>query len=262
MTNLALAVLVLQIALAAALGPCNQYRCGGRRQVFRVLAHEIRTKSRRDVMAEIIYASAIIALPVITPNKAAASTKTLQFETVREIARYIKLNCNQQYLESVRSSDYNFLYRGEDIKLSSQGDKLSVFVINDPPDLLDQNTYQSTEAAEYFQGLEDILSASGSNVKPSNGHLATTCPVEAAKWGTSVSVWPLGKSGVEFAWLKDGGIFWPPPNDNLERKVVVGGAGLDVALQGDAWEIMFRADNGMLAIPAELDDDLKHLLAN
>ncbi len=35
------------------------------------------------------------------------------------------------------------------------------------------------------------------------------------------------------------------------------GTGLTNALQGDSWEIMFRADSGFVAVPAEVDDKLR-----
>jgi hypothetical protein len=35
---------------------------------------------------------------------------------------------------------------------------------------------------------------------------------------------------------------------------------LSDALRGDAWEIMFRADNGFVAVPAELDGELREYL--
>ena len=124
--------------------------------------------------------------------------------------------------------------------------------------------------------LEHELTARGSSVKPSNGHLATTCPIEATRWGTAVSIWPLGESNVEFAWLKEGGVFWPPEGSvrgdsaiitttttttTTQREMVFGfDSGLEGALRGDAWEIMFRADNGFLAASAELDIAMKLLL--
>ena len=223
-------------------------------------------KGRRDVISD-IPASLLFGTILSTPLRAQSYIKPIFISSVKDIAHYIILNCNQSYLRSVRLSKYNFLYRGEDIKSrSSKHYKRSTMIfdiINDPSDLLDDRTYESKEAVKYFQQLERILSASGSDVKPSNGHIGTTCPKEASKWGTAVSIWPLGEDGVNFAWLKEGGIFWPLPNDKAvhDREVVFGkNSGLEKALEGDAWEIMFRADNGFLAVPAELDDELKDAL--
>merc|ERR1719296_279210 len=111
-------------------------------------------------------------------------------------------------------------------------------------------------------------------VKPSNSHVGTTCPKEAAKWGTAASIWPLGEEGVEFAWLQDGGIFWPVKENDLnkmkrtivtssmEKGAIMKNSELADALREDAWEIMFRADDGFLAVPAELDEDLRTHLMN
>lgn len=194
----------------------------------------------------------------------------ISFSSVEEIARYIKQHCNSNFLQSVKASEYNFLYRG----LSAEGEVIlthskqrndknlsAVLIKNEPYDLLDLATYQSADAASYFQSLEDKLSSAGSSIKPSNSHLGTTCPKEAAKWGMAVSIWPLGENGVEFAWLENGGIFWPAKINELNGRSLIN-AGLDMALQGDAGEIMFRADHGFIAVPAQLDSALKSCLKN
>ena len=77
----------------------------------------------------------------------------------------------------------------------------------------------------------------------------------------AVSIWPLGENGVEFAWLENGGIFWPAKINELNGRSLIN-AGLDMALQGDAGEIMFRADHGFIAVPAQLDSALKSCLKN
>jgi len=138
-------------------------------------------------------------------------------------------------------------------------------------DLLGPDTYQSSGAASYFRSLEKDMIANGLSVKPSNGHIATTCPVEASRWGTAVSIWPMGEKGVDFAWLEDGGMFWPINGGGRRksRSVVtpstslsdIGDKGeLSQALRGDTWDVMFRADNGFLAVSAGLDKELRTYL--
>ena len=162
----------------------------------------------------------------------------------------------------------NFLYRGlspyyENVVLNNH---LAAIIIKDEPyDLLDEHTYNSNEAVAYFQGLESEMTSKGMPLKPSNSHLATTCPKAAALWGRAASIWPLGEKGVEFSWIAGGGLFWNGDESDgrsctsKRRNVIVsdGDPGLSSALQGHSWEIMFRADNGFVAVPAELDDVLR-----
>jgi hypothetical protein len=218
-------------------------------------------KSRREFMMSWQAPTFLFVLSVV-PYSAEAYVRSILLQSTEELSAYIQQNCNQRFLQCVKASDYNFLYRGEVIK-RSQDERISAFIIKEPSDLLDERTYQSTEAAAYFRQLENELSLRGSKVKPSNGHIATTCPKEAAKWGTAVSIWPLGESNVNFAWLKYGGLFWPPPDNTTEDRLVQisHDSGLAQALQGDAWEIMFRADKGYIAVPAEYDDELKIALS-
>lgn len=210
--------------------------------------------NRRNALKEAV-------APFIAPVKTDAHIEQLSFSSIEEVAQFIRRNCNSSYLQSVRSSGYNFMYRGECINLPSQIKNIPAFNMNVPFDLLDSDTYQSTEAASFFRRLDNRLTDQGSNVKPSNGHLATTCPKEAAKWGTAVSIWPIGEKNVEFSWLENGCVYWPLPGGAIEPKVVFGNdSGLDNALKRDACEIMFRADNGFLGIPVEFDDKLKYAL--
>ena len=157
---------------------------------------------------------------------------------------------------------------------TANNDIAAIIIKDEPFDLLDSETYQSDEAASYFQTLDDEMTRSGMNIKPGNGHLATTCPKEAAQWGKAVSIWPLGENGVEFAWLERGGVFWPRPNakkemniltfptkyESASSSIMVKDGMLENALQGDAWEIMFRADNGFLAVSSNIDSDLRRYL--
>ena len=129
--------------------------------------------------------------------------------------------------------------------------------------MLDPDTYNSIEAVAYFRGLENEMVAHEMPLKPSNSHLATTCPKAVAQWGRAASIWPLGEKGVAFAWMTDRGLFWNRDaivSDEEKKSIVVydgKSSGLSIALQGDNWEVMFRADNGFIAVPAELDDELR-----
>ena len=76
---------------------------------------------------------------------------------------------------------------------------------------------------------------------------------------------PLGEYGVEFAWT-EGELFWnsnEPGFGQGNMHILVGDEECNLlsdALRGDAWEIMFRADNGFVAVPAELDGELREYL--
>lgn len=128
-----------------------------------------------------------------------------------------------------------------------------------PYDLLSTDTYNSEKAVAYFQGLERGMIAKGVPLKPSNSHLATTCPRDAAQWSRAASIWPFGEKGVEFAWMEDGGLFWNGDERGMRNVLTSNGRnyGLAHALQGDSWEIIFRSDNGFVAVLAELDDELR-----
>ncbi|KAL3804355.1 hypothetical protein HJC23_011283 [Cyclotella cryptica] len=230
---------------------------------------------RRQFVSRILHSGtlSLLTFPFATHRVQADGTKPtgsnftlLALSSPEEISQYIIQNCNRGYFQSVKSSGFNFLYRGlsagEEQIMSHQKNlnNRAIIILNEPYDLLDPKTYNSNEAALYFQSLEDKLSAWGSSIKPSNAHIATTCPSEASKWGSAVSIWPFGESDVDFLWLKDGGVFWPSPNQTVKAQPLkrsTNGIGLERALQGDAWEIMFRADTGFLVVPVELDDELR-----
>lgn len=192
------------------------------------------------------------------------------------IARFIHDFCNTKYLSSVRRSRYNFMYRGlllDESQAVTYSNQLAAIVIKEEPfDLLDSDTYNSIESVEYFQSLEDEMTAMRMPLKPSNSHIGTTNPIDAARWGKAASIWPLGESGVDFAWPEVGGLFWPirggKRNIQERSNVITSSAkvtgdgecdGLSEALRGDT-EIMFRADNGFVAVPAELDKELREYL--
>lgn len=233
------------------------------------------SQQRRDVISKssrTISSLLTWNLSLPTTNQALAEEVPYQRITssIPKIAQYIMEECNSEFLASVSKSNYNFLYRGlspEQSKAATNGSNFAGILLKDETfDLLDSNTYNSKQAARYFQSLEDEMTTKGMTMKPSNSHIGTTCPKEASKWGQAASVWPWGERGVEFAWLVDGGTFWPIDRGTSSRKnrrLVTSSAakhGLADALQGDAWDIMFRADNGFLAVPADIDTELRAYL--
>lgn len=239
-------------------------------------AKELCERRRDLIISSIGVASSLLPWYPSTPFISRANAEGASYQRIsstKETAQFILKICNSEFLSSVIKSKYNFLYRGlsqDESEAVVNGNALSAIIINNEPyDLLDPGTYQSNESAAYFQSLEYEMR--GMPIKPSNGHLATTCPKEAAQWGRAASIWPLGEEGVDFAWLEEGGLFWPINKTKLnakKRKIVTSSAvssgtkqkDLADALQGDAWEVMFRADNGFLVVPAELDDELRAYL--
>mmetsp|Transcript_9869 Transcript_9869/g.17823 ORF Transcript_9869/g.17823 Transcript_9869/m.17823 type:complete len:295 (-) Transcript_9869:1292-2176(-) len=246
------------------------------------------SKRRRDVIISSIGVASSSLLPpwqtslsslvlpysIISPAYADEKIPSLPIISTREAAHYIHRYSNPEFVSSVVKSNYNFLYRGLSVDESEavvRNNLAAIMVKDEPHDLLDPDTYQSNEAVSYFRSLEKDMIANGLSIKPSNGHIATTCPKEAARWGAAVSIWPLGEKGVDFAWLEDGGMFWPINGGGRgkSRSVVttstsisdIGDKGaLSEALQGDTWDVMFRADNGFLAVSAELDNELRTYL--
>lgn len=228
---------------------------------------------RRDVVAGLGLVSSLLPWypSLASPGEAAYERLT----TATDTAHYIRQFCNAQFLSCVVESEYEFLYRGlssnESDAVAHESGLAAIIITDEPHDLLNPDTYQSNEAASYFSSLEKEMTAKRMSMKPSNSHLGTTCAKEAALWGTAASIWPLGEKGVGFAWLKDGGVFWPNTERNPTKKRSVvsssthnsndrGVEELSHALQGDAWEIMFRVDNGFLAVPAALDKELRTCL--
>jgi len=231
---------------------------------------DVSSKKRRSYVAS----SIIILLPWQFEGDVYAKETVESITDIKRIASYISKEVDPLFLSNVIKSNNNFLYRGlssEQSKATKVGRRFAAAIIlkDEPFDLLDASTYESNEAAAYFQSLEEELTT----LKPSNSHIGTTCPKEAAKWGHAASIWPLGEKGVEFAWLADGGTFWPISDgtSNTKKRTIISssssakqnhikGKELSDALQGDAWDIMFRADNGFLAVPIELDEELRAYL--
>lgn len=239
---------------------------------------EALSERRRDFISSIGVASSLLPWYPSIPYSSQAYAEEISYQrltSTKKIAQYIHRFCNSEFLSSVIKSRCNYLYRGlspnESEAVAYNNGLAAIIVKDEPHDLLNPDTYQSNEAASYFLSLEKDMTAKRISIKPSNSHLGTTCPKDAAQWGTAASIWPLGEKGVDFAWLEDGGIFWPIKRGNhIKKRLIVTSSTncgdsreskeLSEALQGDAWEVMFRADNGFLAVPAELDDELRKCL--
>jgi len=236
----------------------DDYICSERRRRYIIASASVVSTVLLPQLSNQAYADDEVSYPIVATN-------------TKQIAEYIIKECNSKFLRSVVKSNYNFLYRGlslEQSKAVANGNQpRAILLKNEPFDLLDPSTYESNEAAAYFQRLEDDMISKGINMQPSNSHMGTTCPKEASKWGKVASVWPIGEQGVEFAWIAEGGYFWP--NSNSKQTIVTTSStkksqnergALDIALQGDTWDIMFRADNGFVVVPAEINVELKRHL--
>lgn len=229
------------------------------------------TRRRGCIICGIVGVASSPFLPWCTSPVEARAVEQLAYgriETTEGIAKFLRQRCNPKFLSNVVESNYNFLYRGlyqeENLAAHRNNELAAIIIKEEPHDLLSPETYQSKDAASYFQSIENDMTSKGIMIKPSNSHIGTTCPTEAAKWGAAASVWPLGSKGVGFAWVDGGGTFWPKKSDS-NRLIVTTTANddrLSEILQGDAWDIMFRADNGWVAVPAELDDQLRACLRN
>lgn len=219
--------------------------------------------SRNAFIRSIGYAAVTSGGMCLSNQPKPASAATLSavdikpLTSVNEAVDVISNSCNRRFLYNVISSNYNFLYRGL-IPSEAKGSSIRT---SEPCDLLNPETYGSVEAASYFAALDKRMAKDRSPVLPSNGHLATTCPKAAAEWGVAASIWPIGEEGVHFAWFEDGGLFWPR-NDGASQDIVVDGrdcgvTSLDDALVGDNWEVLFRADQGFVALPVEFEGKLR-----
>lgn len=231
----------------------------------------VSSESRRNIITS---ASLLCSIDysVRIPIAKADDVKYTRLSTSPDVmASYICKYCNTDFLSSVTRSKYKFLYRGlspgESEAVTSISNDLAAIVIYDEPfDLLDRRTYNSIDSITYFESLEHEMNTMEMPLKPSNSHIATTNPKDASLWGKAASIWPLGEKGVEFAWIEDEGLFWPGRTGRSVItsivKVVGEGkySGISTALQVDSSEIMFRADNGFIAVPAELDQELRSYL--
>ena len=126
------------------------------------------------------------------------------------------------------------------------------------PDLLLAGTYGSTAALRFFEQLERSLAKTGSVARPSTGHIGVADRALAARWGTPVSIWPLGP--LHYVWPRGRDVFWPDQADEA-------GYAIDDALV-DALrlrrEVLFASADGrsaFVAVPATRDADLRRRLS-
>jgi hypothetical protein len=120
----------------------------------------------------------------------------------------------------------HFLYRGATETVLKQ--QQAALLLQPAPDLLFPETYDNDPMAlAYFQCLEDRLDQEfdGNNrssqqqsvvqAKPSTGHIATSNPEEAGKWGPVVSVWPIvaGDDQWSYVWPRDRETFYDNDSD-------------------------------------------------
>ena len=179
------------------------------------------------------------------------------------------------FRRSIKASN-NFLYRGtgDDEKTKSflvlnDGKSRRVLVNNPEPDLLVEGTYDDPSALEYFQCLEHQLRYFPA--RPSTGHIATSDPMEAGKWGDVVSVWPLGNE-MAFVWPKDYFVFYSDRstdrknckvdtfflNESLERALNENREVLFYSCFTEGYQKSLRS--AFLTVPKSVDERLKMAL--
>lgn len=114
----------------------------------------------------------------------------------------------KSFREAVSKSSC-FLYRGESVTTGGS-------ILSPEPDLLLPETYNDSDALKYFQCLEKRLDTKKVVARPSTGHIAVSDRSEASKWGTAVSVWPLGTT-FSYVWPQNRKTFVPAScsNDKL-----------------------------------------------
>ena len=214
--------------------------------------------------------------------------------SIAEVADIIASRAPKEFLAAVRETGGRFLYRGDEPSACDPDRNILIPYTNDLvvrtcdplPDLLLVETYGSEAARSRFEALEDFLSTSstipiavkqGGLAKPSNGHLATSDPKEAARWGSVVSVWPLlpegADAGFSYVWPRDRRVFYDEadsaaaPRDS--RRVLAINEHLPKALTAPGGrEVLFATVGGttattttaFLAVPIELDDRLRTAL--
>ena len=111
---------------------------------------------------------------------------------LREAADFIQEHC-QQMLSAARVRG-KFLYRGETRSKDSHA-----FIATPTPDLFDPTTYSSYLATDYFRALN-------SSFPVHRAHIGSASLLNAAKWGSVHSVWPIGD--FAYLWLKDSPLVW------------------------------------------------------
>eukprot|EP00980_Cylindrotheca_fusiformis_P011417 scaffold2644_cov129-Cylindrotheca_fusiformis.AAC.7 len=215
--------------------------------------------SRRDLLS----AGSLLGILSLSPLELIVHPKL----TIADCADLICTMTPPSFRESVKMTQH-FLYRGGDL-LSCPN------IASADPDLLVEGTYEDITALAYFECLENELGAFPA--RPSTGHVATSDPTEASKWGDPVSVWPLGTSWA-YAWPRERNVFFPPnSNSTCRQSDIVLSLQLEQALLHDR-EVLFASwfENGsqhlgrsqpfsslqsaFLTIPMSADDEVKREL--
>lgn len=185
-------------------------------------------------------------------TSSASSPKLLS--SIPDCIMWINDNCDRRFMHAVITSDYKFLYRG----FFLANDPAPMMILKENPDLLDPDTYGNNEL-KYFQQLEELMK--DDPVKPSNGHLATTSPGEAAHWGVAASIWPT--QNAHFAWFENGGLFYPRSiGASIDRSEVIvdgrdcGSESLEDALIRKSCEVMVAAES-YLVVPVRYNKQLR-----
>ncbi len=194
---------------------------------------------------------------------------------VEDVAKFIVTSTPRAFREAVAQTRGTFLYRGQQQPTSSTNSPIIMagHVCSPLPDLLFQETYNSKEALEYFQCLEDYLALQNIVAKPSTGHIGTSSKKNAQEWGNVVSIWPLGtqlsfvypKRNREFVSSFTVGTY----SDCREEEFGIN-TNLETALQ-EGREVLFASWYGanhytvaptssFLAVPQKYDRKLKRLL--
>lgn len=224
--------------------------------------------------------SVIVSSSIHLQDSMGRCRTSLNIISFQEAITEIKLKSPTSYLNAVRQSKGRFLYRGEDDFQSLS----SCAIVHPEPDLLSYDTYSNDDALIYFTYLEKCINdLSNRNpnqyfVKPSDGHIGTPSSIEASKWGSPFSIWPIGKTFSYAYPIGDRKLFFSDDSDethqggrnmHIQHKKrdceldVVHNHGLTNALILGK-EILFGSKDcgsSYVAVPAHLDHQLRFCLS-
>lgn len=195
--------------------------------------------------------------------------------SIDEAISIIHQHTPPEFIKAVSQSQ-RLLYRGE------EDFGPTCLIMAPTPDLLFFDTYSNDQALAYFTQLEQCLTEIEKKtqsskeakfiVRPSNGHIGTPSSFEAAKWGTAVSIWPLG-SHFSYSYPRDRSLFFnetSPVDDSTIRACQLDieyNRRLDKGLTMGK-EVMFSSlsssfpDSSFLAIPSMYDGKLLTTFCN
>jgi hypothetical protein len=130
-----------------------------------------------------------LAYPMFSKAKA-DSTLTQQalctdLKTIDNAANLISKYCTTTLIACKDVG--KLLYRGESVQLSGP------HIIATGFDLIEEGTYANPVAVDFFRNSDSAMRERNLPISPSMGHLATSNPLEASKWGSLCSIWPLDK---------------------------------------------------------------------